>query len=75
MYNIDHTMWYEFLNIKIMTYIAKCNDVRENYSFLHPRELQGVIQSFCSAFYGSNLWDLGSHHVKKIYNLWNSMVT
>ena len=62
------------MNIKRMTYIVKCNDVREKYSFLHPRELQGVILTFCSAFYRSNLWQLGSDEVQKIYNLWNSTV-
>ena len=51
--------------IKRMTYITKCNEVKETYNFLHPKQMQKVILSFCSAFYGSNLWDFESEGVKK----------
>ena len=57
-----------------MTFIAKFNEVKETYGFLHPRELQRVVLTFCSSFYGSNLWDLGSDECRKIFNLWNSSV-
>ena len=60
--------------IKRMTYISKCNEVKETYNFLHPKEMQKIILTFCSAFYGSNLWDFKSKGVKQIYNLWNTMV-
>ena len=60
--------------IKRMTYITKCNEIKETYKFLHPKELQKVILTFGSAFYGSNLWDLESEGLKKNYNLWNTTV-
>ena len=46
--------------IKRMTYISKCKEVKETYSFLHPKEMKKIILMFCSAFYDSNLWDFQS---------------
>ena len=62
------------IQIKRMTYISKCNEVKETYNLLHPKEMQKIILTFCSAFYGSNLWDFKFVGAKKIYNLWNTMV-
>ena len=57
-----------------MTYIFKYNEVKETYNFLHPKEMQTIILTFCSVSYGSNLWDFESEGVKKIYNLWDTTV-
>ena len=62
------------IQIKRMTYISKCNEVKETYNFLHPKEMQKIILTFYSAFYGSNLWDFKSEGAKRIYNLWNTIV-
>ena len=55
-------------------YIAKFNEVKESYKFLDPNELQEIILTHCTAFYGSNLWDLSDSETQKVYNLWNSSV-
>ena len=60
LYHLGHTLTNDGkmskdVNIKRITFIMKCNNVREKYSFLHPRELQGVILMFCYVFYRSNL--------------------
>ena len=59
---------------KRMGYIAKFNEVKETYKFLDPKELQEVILTYCSAFYGSNLWDLTANETQKVSNLWNLSV-
>ena len=33
-----------------------------------------IISIYCTAFYGSNLWDLNSKDVVKIFSSWNVMV-
>ena len=60
--------------IKQMSYIAKYNEVKESYKFLDTHELQQVILTHCSAFYGSNLWDFTSNETHKVFNLWNMSV-
>jgi len=52
----------------------KFNEVKETYKFLCPKELQEVILTHCSAFYGSNLWDLTANETQKVSNLWNLSV-
>ena len=61
------------IQIKIMIYISKCNKMKESFNFWHPAEIQ-IILTFCSAFYGSNLWYFESEEAMKIYNLWNITV-
>ena len=54
-------------HIKRVRYIHKWNEVRENYSQLHPIEILAVSSIHCMAFYESNLWNYQSHEVEKIF--------
>ena len=56
------------VDIKRFTYISKCNEVKDNNHFLHPRELQELILSYCSSFYGSNILDYETMGAKKIFS-------
>ena len=58
----------------MLNHLLKLNIIYDNYNFLDPKELQGVILTHCSTFYGSNLWDLAANETQKVFNLWNSSV-
>ena len=58
--HLGHTLskdgWMEVdTRNKRMSYIAKFNEIKECYGFLDPKELQRIILTHCSTFYGSNL--------------------
>ena len=46
--------------------------IRESFSFAHPTEQILAVTKYCSAAYGSNLWDLGSREAQMFPNAWRT---
>jgi hypothetical protein len=46
--------------------------IREGFSFAHPAEQIMVTEKYCTAMYGSNLWDLRSEESKMLTNAWRT---
>ena len=46
--------------------------IRESFSFAHPSEQITATEKYCTAVYGSNLWDLGSPESKMLVNAWRT---
>ena len=46
--------------------------IRESFSFAHPTEQILAVSKYCSAAYGSNLWDLGSREAQMFTNAWRT---
>ena len=46
--------------------------IREAFSFAHPAEQILAVAKYCSAAYGSNLWDLGSREAVMLTNAWRT---
>ena len=45
---------------------------RETFSFAHPAEQILAVAKYCSAAYGSSLWDLGSREALMLTNAWRT---
>jgi hypothetical protein len=46
--------------------------IREGFSFAHPAEQITAVEKYCTAAYGSNLWDLGSKESYMLTNAWRT---
>ena len=46
--------------------------IRECFHFAHPAEQILAVEKYCTAAYGSNLWDLGSPETKMFVNAWRT---
>ena len=46
--------------------------IRESFHFAHPEEQILAVSKYCSAAYGSNLWDLGSREAEMLTNAWRT---
>ena len=46
--------------------------IREEFGFAHPAEQITAVAKYCSAAYGSNLWNLGSKEAVMITNAWRT---
>ena len=46
--------------------------IREAFSFAHSAEQILAVAKYCSAAYGSNLWDLGSREAVMLMNAWHT---
>ena len=46
--------------------------IREGFGFAHPAEQITAVAKYCSAAYGSNLWDLGSREALMLTNAWRT---
>ena len=42
-------------------FIDTSSKIREAFSFAHPSEQILAVEKYCTAVYGSNLWDLGGN--------------
>ena len=52
--------------------IDKSVKIREEFGFAHPAEQILAVAKYCSAAYGSNLWDLGGREVLMLTNAWRT---
>ena len=46
--------------------------IRECFHFAHPAEQILAVEKYCTAAYGSNLWNLGSPESKMFVNAWRT---
>ena len=46
--------------------------IREGFGFAHPAEQITAVQKYCTAVYGSSLWDLGSPEGDRMVNAWRT---
>ena len=46
--------------------------IREGFGFAHPMEQIVTVEKYCTAVYGSNLWDLGSPEGRMMVNAWRT---
>ena len=52
--------------------IDSSTKIREEFYFAHPAEQILAVAKYCSAAYGSNLWDLGSQEAIMLTNSWRT---
>ena len=52
-------------------FIGKINALLQEFHFVDSSTLLKLIDSYATAFYGSNLWNFQSKECEKIFNSWN----
>ena len=57
--------------VKRGKFIGKINSLLQELHFAEPNVFMTLVNIYCSSFYGSNLWDLYSNEVDRIYKSWN----
>ena len=67
----DGTMNHDCLE-KRAQFIDTSVKIREAFYFAHPVEQIAATEKYCTAVYGSNLWDLGSSATKMFVNAWRT---
>ena len=56
--------------VKRAQFIDSSVKIRETFSFAHPIEQITAMEKYCTAMYGSNLWDLRSTEAVMLCNSW-----
>ncbi len=67
----DGSMAHDCLE-KRAQFIDSSVKVREAFSFAHPAEQISAVEKYCTAAYGSNLWDLSGAETKMFVNAWRT---
>ena len=67
----DGTMDHDCLE-KRAHFIDSSVKIRETFYFAHPAEQIAATEKYCTAAYGSNLWDLGSPAARMMVNAWRT---
>ena len=52
-------------------YIAKNNELRQEFYFTHPKTKLWINNIYNTSFYGAPLWDLTSRNFEKLEKTWN----
>ena len=53
-------------------FIDTSSKIREAFSFAHPCEQILAVEKYCTAVYGSNLWDLGGTEAGIMVSAWRT---
>jgi hypothetical protein len=53
-------------------FIDQSVKMRETFGFAHPHEQIVAIEKYCTAAYGSNLWDLNSQEARMFLSAWKT---
>ena len=60
--------------VKRAQFIDKSVEVRNMFELAAPAEVLVALKTYCSDFYGSMLWDLGSEKASQVFNAWDTAV-
>ena len=60
--------------IKRGKFIGVVNSLIQEFHYVEPQVMMKIINIYSTSFYGSNLWNLYSKEVCKIFSSWNVMV-
>ena len=52
-------------------FISKVHSISQEFHFANPVKVVKLYKIYAWDFYGSQLWDLYSYDVEKLYNSWN----
>jgi hypothetical protein len=65
----DGTMRHD-VKSKRAQFIDSSAKIRESFGFAHPLEQLTAVEKYCTALYGSNLWDLHSVEAEQVFAAW-----
>ena len=55
-------------------FIDKSTEVRETFNFAEQKQVLSAVQTYCSDFYGSLLWNLFGEPAEQYFRCWNTCV-
>ena len=58
--------------VKRAQFIDSSVKIREGFGFAHPGDQITVVEKYCTAAYGSNLWKLGEREAVMYTNAWRT---
>ena len=59
---------------KTASFITRSLEIREQFSFAHPKEVLNAVRVYCCDHYGSMLWDLGGNMAKQYFTAWKTCI-
>ena len=60
--------------IKRAQFIDKSVELRSMFHWAAPADVLRAMQTYCSAYYGCMLWDLGGEKASQLYSAWDTAV-
>ena len=60
--------------VKRGKFIGKVNSLFQEFTYVDPPVMMKLLSTYVTSFYGSNLWDLYSAQVTRIFSSWNVTV-
>ena len=60
--------------VKRGKFIGKVNSLFQEFTYVDPPVMMKLLNTYVTSFYGSNLWDLYSAQVTRIFSSWNVTV-
>ena len=60
--------------IKRAKFIEDSVKIREQFKFAHPTEIIAATETYCSSYYGHNLWGLRGEAANMLYSSWRTSV-
>ena len=62
------------LNAKRGEFISNIHSLRQEFGRLNPHVFLRLVSTYCSSFYGSNIWDLSGDSAIKLWTTWNVLL-
>ena len=62
------------LNAKRGEFISNIHSLRQEFGQLNPHVFLRLVSTYCTSFYGSNLWDLSGPSSSKLWTTWNVLL-
>ena len=66
----DESMGHD-LNAKRGEFISQIHSLRQEFGNINPYVFLKLVNTYCTSFYGSNIWDLSSLAADKLWSCWN----
>ena len=72
-FNVRNSMEQD-CRMKRSKFIEDAVKIREQFKFAHPKEIIDATETYCSSFYGHNLWGLRGEAANMLYSSWRTNV-
>ena len=62
------------ITLKRGQFIQSVNKLLSQFGNIHSKCLSYLFNAYCSVFYGSQIWELGTHHLIKLFISWHKAI-
>ena len=64
----------KYILLQISMYNRKANAVLSDFRGIRGELRENIMRSYCSSFYGSQLWDLSNKHIEQLHKSWRKSI-